>query len=286
MGAHTSQGQGQCGERVSDRADDRPDRAGAAKHMKIAVWHNLPSGGGKRALYYHVRGLVERGHTVEAWCPETADRTYLPLGDLVKEHVLPFSWWNGATRNPLRRATGPYRAIVDNLAAMDWHCQQCAAEIRRGGFDLLFANACMFFRVTSIGRHAGLPSAIYLGEPHRPLYEAMPRLPWAALPPAGLGWWRPARLKERLKDSLRMRGLRSQARAERRNAEAFGAILVNSLYSRESILRAYGLDAKVCYLGIDTALFSEQPLPRENIVVGIGAFVREKNIGFVIEALA
>jgi hypothetical protein len=32
--------------------------------MKIAVWYNLPSGGAKRALYYHVRGLVERGHTV------------------------------------------------------------------------------------------------------------------------------------------------------------------------------------------------------------------------------
>jgi hypothetical protein len=30
--------------------------------MKIAVWQNLPSGGGKRALYYHVRGLVELGH--------------------------------------------------------------------------------------------------------------------------------------------------------------------------------------------------------------------------------
>jgi len=35
--------------------------------MKIAVWHNLPSGGGKRALYHHVRGLVERGHRVESW---------------------------------------------------------------------------------------------------------------------------------------------------------------------------------------------------------------------------
>src|SRR6266446_7167318 len=53
-----------------------PPRAEPA--VKIAVWHNLPSGGGKRALYYHVRGLVERGHTVESWCPPTADQSYLP----------------------------------------------------------------------------------------------------------------------------------------------------------------------------------------------------------------
>ena len=27
--------------------------------MKIAIWHNLPSDGGKRALFYHVWGLVD-----------------------------------------------------------------------------------------------------------------------------------------------------------------------------------------------------------------------------------
>jgi len=60
--------------------------------MKIAVWYNLPSGGGKRALYNYVRGLVERGHTIESWCPSTADRSYLPLTEWVPEHVVPLPW--------------------------------------------------------------------------------------------------------------------------------------------------------------------------------------------------
>jgi hypothetical protein len=60
--------------------------------MKIAVWHNLPSGGSKRALYDHVRGLVTRGHIVEAWCPQTADPNYLPLRGIVREHILPLDW--------------------------------------------------------------------------------------------------------------------------------------------------------------------------------------------------
>src|SRR5216683_2521051 len=60
--------------------------------MKIAVWHNLPSGGGKRALYDHVRGLVARGHSVEVWCPPTASRTFLPLDALVREHVVDLAW--------------------------------------------------------------------------------------------------------------------------------------------------------------------------------------------------
>ena len=56
--------------------------------LRIAVWHNLPSGGGKRALYDHIQGLVARGHYVESWCPPTADQEFLPIGELVNEHVV------------------------------------------------------------------------------------------------------------------------------------------------------------------------------------------------------
>jgi glycosyltransferase involved in cell wall biosynthesis len=144
----------------------------------------------------------------------------------------------------------------------------------------------MYFRTSAIGRYVSIPSVIYLQEPYRWLYEAMPELPWVAPPAPGRFWWRPANLKRALRDSMNVRGLRIQAREELANARAFNAILVNSLYSRESILRAYGLDANVCYLGVDTTLFADHQLPREDLVVGIGAFVREKNISFVIEALA
>ena len=247
--------------------------------MKIAVWHNLPSGGGKRALYYHVKGLVERGYTVESWCPPTADQTYLPLSDLITEHIVPFSW---EPKNFLRS----YYNVVDKIEAMNRHCQECADEINSGSFDLLFANACSFFRTTSISRYVKGPKLIYLQEPYRWLYEAMPKLPWAALPSPKNLWWSPKSLKTYLCNLIELQGLRIQVREELLNAQAFNAILVNSFFSRESVLRAYGLDAKVCYLGIDTELFSDQLQQREDFIVGIGAFVPEKNIRFIIEALA
>src|SRR5216683_3299275 len=84
-----------------------PPRAEPA--VKIAVWHNLPSGGGKRALYYHVRGLVERGHTVESWCPPTADVSYLPLRELIPEHTKPFDWVPFGGRYALTRLLNQYR---------------------------------------------------------------------------------------------------------------------------------------------------------------------------------
>src|SRR5438067_10970086 len=105
--------------------------------MKIAVWHNLPSGGSKRALYDHVRGLVTRGHIVEAWCPLTADPNYLPLCDIVREHILPLDW------PPKERLSDFWQItlqVQQSLAAMEAHCRVCAAVINRAGFDILFAN--------------------------------------------------------------------------------------------------------------------------------------------------
>ena len=60
--------------------------------MRVAVWHNLPSGGAKRALRGHVEGLIARGHHVEAWCPPLADRSFIPFEDLIPEHVVPIDY--------------------------------------------------------------------------------------------------------------------------------------------------------------------------------------------------
>src|SRR6266480_4302735 len=109
--------------------------------MRIAVWHNLPSGGGKRALYYHVRGLVERGHSVEAWCPTSSDRTYLPLSELITEHVLPIDT-DQRDNFPARGVLGqPYGEQLRAAKALDQHCQRCADQINRRTFDVVFANS-------------------------------------------------------------------------------------------------------------------------------------------------
>src|SRR5258708_3760897 len=104
--------------------------------MKIAVWHNLPSGGGKRALYYHVQGLVERGHVVEAWCPPTSNRDYLPLGGLVTEHLVPLDIRASRASKLLKRSKILHQELRSHLLgeikALDQHCRQCAREINQG----------------------------------------------------------------------------------------------------------------------------------------------------------
>ncbi|HEV7903552.1 MAG TPA: glycosyltransferase family 4 protein [Pyrinomonadaceae bacterium] len=254
--------------------------------MKIAVWHNLPSGGGKRALYDHVRGLVQRGHTVESWCPPTADQTYLPLGEFINEHVLPLDWQPRAEKKLAARLTTFRLDPLTRIEALDRHCRRCAEEINAGGFDLLFANSSLYQAVSSIGRYVRLPKVIYLQEPTREFFEAMPEPLWNALPPPEQSYLSPVYLRDYLKDLIKTQTWRAMLREEVRNAKAFDTVLVNSFYSRESILRAYGLEAKVCYLGVDSEKFVDLNLPREDYVVGLGAFVKLKNVEFALRSLA
>ena len=254
--------------------------------MKIAVWYNLPSGGAKRALFYHVRGLVERGHQVEVWCPPTADRSYLPLSELAPEHVVPLGHRAETSRRMKRHPLRHYLETTDLIADMDEHCRICAEQIQARDFDLLFANSCFVFGAAAIGRHVALPKVLYLQEPYRHLYEARPNFPWAAQPASPEAWYAPRLLRRTLADMVNTQSLRVKVRQEALNAEAYDSILVNSYFSRESVLRAYNLDAKVCYLGIDTTLFADQNLPREDFVVGLGQISPHKNTRLVIEALA
>lgn len=249
--------------------------------MRIAVWHNLPSGGGKRALYYHVKGLAERGHHLEAWCPSSADRNYLPLGDICTEHVLPLPESRGMASVARRYSRKRYL-----LEVMDRHCRECARQINAQGFDILFANSCLFFATNPIAKYSKIPSVLYLQEPYRLLYEALPRLPWAAPEFSNDDSQTRSRLGNRFKDFVRIGELRIQVREEVKNAAAFGQILVNSLFSRESVGRAYGLESEVCYLGIDTSHFRPTGEPTENYVLGLGGLHFNKGVDRAIRAVA
>jgi glycosyltransferase involved in cell wall biosynthesis len=85
---------------------------------------------------------------------------------------------------------------------------------------------------------------------------------------------------------LRVRKLGILVREEQKNARAFDRILVNSFFSRESVLRAYGLEASVCYLGVDTNRFRDLGLAREHLAIGVGAIVPAKAVERAIEAVA
>jgi glycosyltransferase involved in cell wall biosynthesis len=251
--------------------------------LKIAVWHNLSTGGGKRALHTHVKGLVQRGHQVRAWTVNER-RDYLPLADLVPERVVALGWSPRPARSAAGRAHGVYHNRVARLRAMVRACRACAAEIDAGGYDVAFVNSCEVYAMSFVMRHLRTPSVLYLQEPFRAFYEARPVLPWVGDVSVTEGVLR--RAARSAAELGRLLADRAQAREELRNALEAGTILVNSYYSRESVLRTYGRDARVAYLGIDTELFRPTGRPRERFVVGLGAVDPGKDVELAIRAVS
>lgn len=254
--------------------------------LRIAVWYNLPSGGSKRALYYHVKGLKERGHHLEAWRPEFEDAgaaNFNPLSTLIQEHEVPYHYPNQSRL--LARIAPAANWLKTKREQMVAHSKECGSQINRGSWDIVLGNTCLLYHSPFIARYVDAPTTLYLNEPYRPYFEALPVLPWVALSEDQLQDKSLRGMKVRLSDAINCQAHRVKLRDEVNNAHSFGQVLVNSVFSRETILRAYGLQPKVCYLGIDTENFKDLGLARERFVIGLGSITPPKNVKFLIEAI-
>ncbi len=251
--------------------------------MRIAVWHNLPSGGGLRALDDQVRGLAARGHELHIWSPPTAARC-ASAGAAASTHEVSLTL--PRRESALGRLGSVWRGRRSDLDAFADHSFRCAREISALAPDLVFAHSCQFFRVPAIAGYLDAPSVLYLHEPNRRLYEAPFGSPWAASREART--IRPSSIRKFIGELVSVELSRIQVRAETDWIHAFDEVLVNSLYSRESTLRAYSRLSRVCFLGIDTDRFRlvDRPTnPRGNVVT-VGALVAEKNPAFIVRAAA
>lgn len=256
--------------------------------MRIAIWHNLPSGGASRALHQHIKGLAERGHYIEVWTSSLADSRFLDVDQYVaKTHILPLSIATRVRIDYLDDVRSLGYLNSTRIKRMLAFCHQCAQEIEAGNFDILFANSCHYFNMPFIGRFVKkIPRLLYLQEPNRSLYEAYPRQMWSAPTPLNGHWLSWSYYKNLWQDATRVHRARVLVREELFNYHSYNKVLVNSFYSNESLLRAYGEGGEVCYLGIDRGLFSFLDLPRERFVMGLGSFHPPKQPDLAIRALA
>jgi glycosyltransferase involved in cell wall biosynthesis len=245
--------------------------------LRIAVWHNLGSGGAKRALYGHVKALKEHGFYLEAWTSDMSSPDYMPLSDLITEN-------RKTLKKDYERVIKIKNPVISEqrlIKLIDRHCKECTREIESGNFDILFANSCTITYMPYIGEFTGLPKILYLGEPYRVLHEAMPENIWQA----PYRKFRIKKIKRIYYDMLLTYSRRIKLRKEIEAAKSYDRILVNSLFSRENVIRAYGVDATLCYLGIDTDNFKPVELNKEPYVVGLGTISRIKSVHKAIEII-
>jgi len=238
--------------------------------VKLAVYHNQPPGGARRALHGFGRELASR-HQVDVFTLDTADRSMLADEDyatsVTRLHFQPREPLRmGFILNDLRRE--------GSIQELDRVNARAAALIDAGGYEAVLVDCCRFTFAPQVLRHLRTPAVYYCHHgpwrardvsehPARSAYEAARHL--AHLP-----------FERRFEQRLR-----EQDRELTRRA---AAVAVNSEYTRRRVHEEAGLEATVCPPGI-TLPASTPEGPRRHVLT-VGDLVPHKGQELVISALA
>lgn len=224
--------------------------------MKVAVFHNLPFGGARRALVEWVKGLA-RVHEVDLFTYTTACNHDQELGALVRSHYQMAALAQQAPRSLFGKALYAWRLAVAS--------RRIAAQINAGSYDLAFVHQCVFFQNPLVMRYLRVPCIFYAQDtPLRRFYEP------GLFPRRGIG----STLVEWMK-----------AWVNRRSIVSADRVLTSSCYTRESLKKIYGVDARVVYFGVDTARFRPMVLRKGNYVLSVGRLNFMKGHDLVIQGL-
>ncbi|NTU65491.1 MAG: hypothetical protein HGB05_19345 [Chloroflexi bacterium] len=117
--------------------------------MRIAIYHNLPSGGGKRALHEMTRRLAAQ-HAIDVYTLSCAEHDFCDLRPFAQQYsITPF--------NPLPLARRPLGRINQGLRALTLirahrRQQSIARQIDAANYDVVFAHNCQFTQGPSVRR--------------------------------------------------------------------------------------------------------------------------------------
>ncbi len=243
--------------------------------MKIAVFHNLPSGGAKRVLYGFVKYLTKSNHLVDVFVPSTANENFLPLKEIVNK-INVFSvknTFNGLVYSTFRYV--PPIRIPISLRDIERTEKEIAYAINKQDYDVVFSEQDQYTSSPFFLKFIKNPTIYYCQQPSRS-HEAILRNISQNINRNYPQWIRRIWHKHFIS---------RLSEIEKENASFSKYILANSYFSRESILKSYGLNSFVSYLGVDIEIFKPLKIPKENFVLSVGSCSLSKGFNFIINSL-
>jgi glycosyltransferase involved in cell wall biosynthesis len=253
--------------------------------MRIAVFHNLPSGGALKLLSQSARLLYERGHELALFTFSSAEREFAPWpldGDML---VWPLDLHG---RGLFSRYAAATAVLADRIK--DWKPDVVWVEKCRLFGHPPIVNALKARGMKTI-LHTHEPLRIQVNERKAPIVSpGLPRLendgrsgsiPLYADGPAESAFSSLLGKLARLPAHLRVRA------GDRAAIAAADVVLTSSQFTQEWLRRCYGVKPGLLAPGIDTHFLAPNPdVPRENRVVTVGRLGPMKGYPFLVQVLA
>lgn len=243
--------------------------------MRVALFHNTPSGGAKRAIFEWTKRLSSHHH-IDVFTLSTADHGFCDIRPFVKRHrVFDFSP-NRLFERPWGRLNQFQRWRDLNHLALT--SQKIAEEIDAGDYDITFANTCSFTFTPGILQYIETPSVYYLHEPFGRSFVRTFQRPY--LRQDGV-----RTAANRIDPLIRLYKGRME-KYQSQSVVGASLLLANSLFTQEEMKKSFGIDTPICHYGADCDSFRpELDVRREDFVLSVGELSPRKGFDFLVESL-
>jgi glycosyltransferase involved in cell wall biosynthesis len=228
--------------------------------MRVAVVHNLPTGGAVRVMVEWLARTDAEALTL--YTRDTAVHQFAALPPRVR-----------VLERPLRRGGAAIDEIV-RLARSPHDGARLAREIDAAGYDVVFCFASVLTQALDVLPFLRTPNLFYAPEPLRSAYEPPELLEIAP------GWR--GKITRLGINPIEIR----RRRLDRRYIRAAQRIVTHSSFTRDVLQDIYEVDSEVVHLGVDSGVFTPGTQPRGDYVLSVGALHPLKGHDLVIEALA
>jgi glycosyltransferase involved in cell wall biosynthesis len=244
--------------------------------MQIALFHNLPSGGAKRAVYEWTRRLSLE-HPIDVYTLSTADHDFCDIRPFVRKHRVFEFRSRDLFNSPFGRLNQFQR--WQDLGDLTSLSQGIASEIDQGKYDVVFAHTCMYSFIPVILQFIRTPTVYYLHEPfgrqfirniERPYIQKDKRRERLDRYDPLIGLY-----KRRL-DSLQIKSIKHTDR-----------LLSNSRFTQQTMKETFGIETPVSYYGVDCDEFYPlQTQPDNHHVLSVGELSPRKGFDFLVKSLS
>jgi glycosyltransferase involved in cell wall biosynthesis len=245
--------------------------------MRIAIFHNIPSGGAKRTIYESTKRLSAR-HQIDVYTFTSANHEFADIRPFVQAYHTFEYHPSPLLSSPFGRLNNAIR--LSDLRRMDHLSKWVAQKIETGSYDLAFIQPCQITQSPMLLQHLDtLPSVYYLQEPPRAIYENKPVRPYYKN--NGIGW----RTMINAVDPFLHVFDYTMRKVDLENTRRATKVLVNSHYIQEVVRNIYQVEANVSYHGVDIDKFHMIDTEKQDMVFSVGSLTPLKGFDFLIQSI-
>jgi glycosyltransferase involved in cell wall biosynthesis len=243
--------------------------------MRLAIFHNLPSGGAKRALFEWTRQLA-KNHEIDVYTISTADHEFNDIRPYVSKHDVTVFTPRRLFSSPFGRLNQLQRFFdLEEVTSLG---KKIAEKIDSGSYDVVFVHTCMFTTIPTVLQFLTTASVYYLHEPFGQNFSREISRPYI-----NQSQWR-ARL-DKFDPFIKLYQQKLND-LQHQSLQKTTLLLANSKFTKEQMEDTHGKKFPVCYCGVDSDSF--KPLlriDRQPFVVSVGEMSPRKGFDFVIESV-